>query len=82
MAYTRAHIRLNTVNDINAFVSEINRDGTANKYTIENFDGKIRVSARSMMGVLYAMTDFNDEMFIVNETVDGVFPHVVDSYRV
>ena len=29
-----------------------------------------------------AVTDFNDNMFFVNDTNDGVFPSVVDTYRI
>lgn len=77
----RAHIRLNTPQEASEFVQLINSDGTATKYTITDASGKYRVSARSLIGVIYAMTDFNDEMYLVNETDDGVFPYVIDQYR-
>ena len=44
--------------------------------------GVYRANARSLLGVMYAMTDFNDEMYLVNETEDGEFPFAVDKYRV
>jgi hypothetical protein len=78
----RAHIRLNTPQEASEFVQLINSDGTATKYTITEASGKYRVSARSLIGVIYSMTDFNDEMYLVNETEDGVFSHVIDKYRV
>ena len=78
----RAHIRLNTPQEASEFVQLMNSDGTATKYTITDASGKYRVSARSLIGVIYAMTDFNDEMYLVNETEDGVFSHVIDKYRV
>ena len=78
----RAHIRLNTPKEAAEFVQFINSDGTVTKYTIMDASGKYRVSARSLIGVIYAMTDFNDEMYLVNETDDGVFPHAIDQYRV
>lgn len=80
--YTRARIQLTTLADINNFVRELNRDGSTSKYTIENFDRSLRVSARSIHGVIYAAGDFGAEMYVVNETEDGVFPSVVDIYRV
>lgn len=80
--YSRAHIRLNTTHDANEFVKAINSDGTANKYSIEDFNGSQRANARSLLGVLYAMTDFNDEMYFVNDTEDGNFPSCIDAYRV
>ena len=81
MPYSRAHIRLNNTQEANEFVSMINSDGTADKYTIEDFNGKQRVNARSLIGVIYALTDFNDEMYLVNESNDKEFPHFVDKYR-
>lgn len=78
----RAHIRLNTPQEASEFVQLLNSDGTVTKYTITDASGKYRVSARSLIGVIYAMTDFNDEMYLVNETEDGVFSHVIDKYRV
>ena len=78
----RAHIRLNTPQEASEFVQLINSDGTVTKYTITDATGKYRANARSLIGVIYAMTDFNDEMYLINETEDGVFPHVIDQYRV
>lgn len=78
----RAHIRLNTPREASEFVQMINSDGSVTKYTITDDAGKYRVSARSIMGVMYAMTDFNDNMYLINETEDGVFPHMFDKYRV
>lgn len=78
----RAHIRLNTSQEATEFVQHINSDGTATKYTITDATGEYRANARSLIGVIYAMTDFNDSMYLINETNDGVFPHVIDQYRV
>lgn len=78
----RAHIRLNTQRDASEFVQLINADGTVNKYTITDATGTYRANARSLIGVIYAMSDFNDSMYLVNETDDGVFPRDIDQYRV
>lgn len=78
----RAHIRLNTPQEASEFVQLINSDGTTTKYTITDATGKYRANARSLIGVLYAMTDFNDNMYLVNETEDGAFPTMIDQYRV
>ena len=80
--HTRAHIRFNTTEEATKFVTELNSDGTANKYVIEDFDGDSRVNARSLLGVIYAMAEHHDSMFLVNETIDGMFPAFVDKYRV
>ena len=80
--HIRAKIRLNTMKEIETFIDQLNRIGGTDKLMVEDFDGKQRVSARSMVGMLYAMTDFNDDMFFVNDTNDGVFPNFIDAYRV
>lgn len=80
--HIRAHIRLSTPSEASVLISELNSDGSTNHYTIENFDGTERVNARSLLGVIYALTDFNDEMFFVNETNPTFIPSCVDKYRV
>ena len=82
MPHTRAHIRLNTMDEIKTFIDQLNRIGGIDKFMVEDFDGKQRVSARSVVGMLYAMTDFNDNMYFVNDTNDGVFPNFINVYRV
>ena len=82
MPHTRAHIRLNTMDEIKTFIDQFNRIGGIDKFLVEDFEGKQRVNARSLVGMIYAMTDFNDNMFIVNETTDGVFPNFSDAYRI
>ena len=81
MPHTRAHIRLNTTREASEFVAQMNTDGTADKYIIEDFEGNQRANARSLLGVIYALSDFNDELYLVNTTRDGVFPFFVDAYR-
>jgi len=80
--HIRAHIQLTTLADINNFVNELNKDNFTNCYTLENFDGSLRVNARSIHGIIYAASDYNDEMFLVNESNDGAFPSSIDKYRV
>ena len=82
MSYIRAHIRLNTTAEATELISMLNSDGTTTRYTIESFDRTQRVNARSMLGVIYAMTDFNDEMYFVNETDPTSIPTFLDKYRV
>lgn len=80
--YVRAHIRLNTMNEANDFVASLNATGTIDHFSIENFSGNHRINARSLLGVIYALTEFHETMFLVNETNNGVFPSVIDKYRV
>lgn len=77
----RAHIRINTSQEAIDFVQGINSDGTTNKYILADSSGNFRANARSLLGVIYAMTDFSDHMYLVNETDDGNFPSVIDKYR-
>ena len=77
----RAHIRINTTQEATEFVRQINSDGSVNKYIITDNAGTYRANARSMLGVIQAMTDFADEMYLVNETEDGMFPSTIDKYR-
>lgn len=71
----RAEILLTTAQDVNKFVSIINRDGSADKYILTNVDGDLNVSARSYLGALYAATEFG-KLYLVNQTEDGKFPMV------
>lgn len=82
MGYVRAHIRLNTAAEATELISILNSDGTTTRYTIESSDRTQRVNARSLLGVLYAITDFNDEMYFVNETEPTFIPSCIDKYRV
>ena len=81
MPHVRAHIFINTTEEASRFVSELNSDGSVNSYFIENFNGNSRINARSLLGVIYAMTEHQDNMFLVNETEDGVFPSCINKYR-
>lgn len=77
----RAKIRLDTNKSVMAFVQAINSDGSIDKYVITDFDGIHCVSARSYLGVLYASSEFGDNMYLVNLTEDGKFPHFIDEFR-
>lgn len=79
--YSRAHVQFTTMKDIKNFVELLNADGTADRYTIENANGSLRINARSLEGVIYAAIDYNDETYLVNETNDGVYPHGIDDFR-
>lgn len=82
MSYTRAHIRVNTSNDVINFVKILNGDGTADKYVLENEDGTLRTEARSFLGALYFSTEHNDDTYLVNETEDGVYPSEINNFRI
>ena len=51
MAHVRAQLSLETAKEVSNFVKDINSDGSVNKYTLENFDGTLRVSAHHQIQV-------------------------------
>ena len=79
--YNRAKIRLITNQDAVDFVSTINSDGTATKYSLENFDRSYRVNARSLLGVLYFITEHSDDTYLVNDNGEQI-PSSIDKFRV
>lgn len=79
--YSRARVRLVTNQDAVNFVSTLNSDGTATKYSLEDFDGHYRVNARSLLGVLYFTTEHNEDTYLVNDD-GGSIPSSIDKFRV
>lgn len=79
--HVRAHIRLSTQADVLDFIKAL-CDGTTNRYTVESTDGTQRANARSLLGMLYASSDYPNGMYLVNETVDGYFPSAIDAFRI
>lgn len=75
----RAHIRLSGQAEVMAFVQGLSRYEDA--FSIESRSGLHRVNAKSVIGVMYTMFDFPDEMYLVNDTRDGVIPAFVDQFR-
>jgi hypothetical protein len=72
----RAKVVLNTKHDINEFINCFDGDD----YSIVSKDGKLCVSAKSLIGAIYAWTEW-DDMYVVNETHDGHFPAAIDKFR-
>lgn len=80
--HSRAQIQLDTMSEVTEFVKAINSTGTIDKYVIENFDGTLKVSARSFLGVMYASAEFGaDGLFLVNMTNDGDIPYSINRFR-
>ena len=71
---TRTKIRLETNSEVTNFVRLLNSDGSIDKYIVEDESSTCRVGARSYLGMLYASSEFADNMYLVNETEDGKFP--------
>lgn len=67
-AHTRTEIRLTTDREISTFLqAAMNHE---DELVLENFDGSRRVSASSMLGVMYAAAEFG-QMYLVNLTNDA-----------
>lgn len=77
--HVRAKIKLGNEDDVRDFIVTL-CDGTMNKYMVENRDCSERVNARSLLGMLYASSSF-DETYLVNITDDGSFPSGIDKWR-
>lgn len=80
MPHIRAHIRQNSQSEAVELMTKLSELDDA--FSLENFDGNQKANAKSLLGVIYAMSDYNDEMFLVNDTHDGQFPFGIDQYRV
>ena len=80
LSHIRARITLVSQSEVMEFVNELSRHG--DRFSIENRSGMHRVNAKSVIGVMYTMFDFPEEMYLVNDDNDGVIPRSVDKYRV
>jgi hypothetical protein len=81
MVHVRTQIRVNNTEEAVKLVSLLNSDGTADKYIIENNSGEIRVNARSLLGVIYMSTEYNEHMYLVNCYRNGQYPVGIDQFR-
>ena len=77
--HIRAHIRLSNQAEVMSFVQNLSKYN--DNFSIENRNGVHRVNAKSVIGVMYTMFDFPEEMFLVNDTHDGFIPSFVDTCR-
>ena len=77
--HARAHIRLTSQAEVMEFIQGLCRFDDA--FSIESRSGMHRVNAKSVIGVMYTMFDFPDEMYLVNDSNDGVIPAFVDQFR-
>lgn len=78
--HSRAHIRLTNQAEVMNFVQTLLTLPYA--FSIENKDGTRRIDAKSVLGVMYFSFDLQDEMYLVNDSMDGHIPGCVDVYRV
>lgn len=50
------------------------------EYSIVDGTGQYRVSAKSYLGLVYALTEFK-EIYLVNNTTPNYFPAVLEEFR-
>ncbi len=82
MSHIRAKLNLDTATDANEFVIKVNSDGSTDKWMLENRERTSRVSARSILGVLYAVYEWGGEIYLVNDSQEETpFPSFVDHFR-
>jgi hypothetical protein len=73
-AHSRTRVCLDRPEDSEKFVKLLNSDGTTDKFILENFDGSLKVDARSLLGVIYASVEWAGETYLVNTSRDAVYP--------
>lgn len=78
--YIRAHIALDTQSSVLELLKILGNEG--DRFVIENADASHRVNARSMLGLLYMVTEHPSELFIMNIDKDGEFPPALDNFRI
>lgn len=79
MSHIRAHIRVETQGDVLHLIGVLS--SSEDTFSIEDFTGQNRVNARSILGMLYITSECGDEVYLVNDTHDGVFPAEIDEMR-
>lgn len=77
----RAHIRLETTADVTRFVNGFTGVGGSDEFVVETADNNYRVSARSLLGMMYMASEHANSMYLVNHTNEGSFPHFIDEFR-
>ncbi len=77
--HVRAHIRLSSQAEVMEFIQGLSK--FEDSFSIESRSGMHRVNAKSVIGVMYTMFDFPEEMYLVNDTRDGFIPSFVDQFR-
>ena len=78
-SHVRAKIELSSRENIIDFIYAL-CDGSTDFFSIENFSGTMKVNARSILGMIYAVTEC-DALVLVNDTTDGRFPASIDKFR-
>ena len=77
--HSRAHIALNTQSDLMLFMLAASK--YEDVFVVEDERSTRRVNASSMLGMAYATSEFGN-LYLVNESRDGVIPSDFDRFRI
>lgn len=61
------------------FIMKISESENKDEFVIEDYEGHLRVNARSITGVLYATKDFED-IYLRNCEHPGCFPDFIEKF--
>ena len=81
--HTCVKIKLSdSFSEIQNFINDVTQAAAIEEtsFCLENKYGGLRINAASALGVIYAVTEW-DELYLVNVDRDGVFSAWVDKYR-
>lgn len=70
---------LATCEAVSAFITVMN--SANDDYILEDEKGKVRVDAKSMLGVVYATSESGPLFFLMNVSGTDVYPTGVDQFR-
>lgn len=77
----RERIRLENVQDAKKFVKFINNPKDEDEYILQDKTGGRVADAYTIIWVAYAVSEFNNYIYLVNKTHNGVFPEGINQFR-
>lgn len=75
----RLRIRILSQNDVVSLVNSLNT--WTDKFILESEDGTYRVNAKSVLGVLYFVSEHPMDTYLVNMTSGGYYPDGAMRFR-
>jgi len=75
----RLRIRILSQNDVVSLVNSLNT--WTDKFILESEDGTYRVNAKSVLGVLYFVSEHPMDTYLINMTSGGYYPDGAMRFR-
>lgn len=70
------------MDEVGAFVKAMmTSTPVESQFRVETGDGSRAVNAKSYVGMIYMSAEHSNDMYLVNETENGVFPTELDQFR-